>query len=197
MEKTYVELKVTFIHIVVMVVGIIIIGAFLFYLGYQAGQSSRNKDTDITNIPEKTEEIQLSENTKEKDKPTPDTTTPKTDASISDEIRLHQLPTDPETQPAPTTESPTTEDTIKPKPAERSPYYSIQVGAFSDQANARKYSEKFAQLGYPTEILSNAQKNKTLFRVRVGAFTNREEAERELKKLEKMENKRFKLVKSD
>ena len=87
-EKSYIEIKVTFIHIVVLLVGVIIIGIFLFYLGFQAGKSSARNQILQAQLPDaagKTDEIQLVD---QEDK------TPKKakEPSISDEIKLHQLP---------------------------------------------------------------------------------------------------------
>ena len=38
MEKTYFDIRVTFVHVVVFLIAVIAIGIFLFYMGYQAGQ---------------------------------------------------------------------------------------------------------------------------------------------------------------
>ncbi|UCH96883.1 MAG: hypothetical protein JSV88_08540, partial [Candidatus Aminicenantes bacterium] len=65
-EKSYIEIKVTFVHIVVLLVGVIVIGIFLFYLGYQAGKSSARNQFLRAELPEtsgKTDEIQLVDKT--------------------------------------------------------------------------------------------------------------------------------------
>ena len=49
MEKTYFEIKITFMHIVVFLVAVIAIGIFLFYMGYQAGQRRADPRTAIAN----------------------------------------------------------------------------------------------------------------------------------------------------
>ena len=70
------------------------------------------------------------------------------------------------------------------------------MGAFSSFTNARNYSEKFRKMGYPSEILTTLKNKKKLFRVRVGNFKDFSEAKKEKIKLERMEKKKFSIVKS-
>jgi len=177
MEKSYVEIKVSFLHIVVLLVGVIIIGSFLFFLGYQAGKSSSKNQMLKFASKGKAEKIQLVD---EKDK-IPVKKQMRKEPSIGEEIKLHRQPP---------------KDKIKTKTFKKEPYYSIQVGAFSEYVNAKNYSAKFANMGYPTEILTTVKKNKKFFRVRVGNFKTRAEAKREKVKLEKMEKGKFEIIKS-
>ena len=71
--------------------------------------------------------------------------------------------------------------------------YSIQVGAFADFTNAQKYSEKFAKLGYQTEIIVETINKKKLHTVRVGSFVSLAEAQKEKDRLESLEKKKFKI----
>ena len=73
--------------------------------------------------------------------------------------------------------------------------YTIQVGAFADFSNAQKYSEKFAALGYQTEIIVETILGKKLHTVRVGSFVSLEEAQKEKDRLEGLEKKKFKIKK--
>jgi cell division septation protein DedD len=184
-EKSYIEIKVTFIHIVVLLVGVILIGIFLFYLGYQAGKSSARNQILQAQLPEtgKTDEIQLLD---QEDK------IPKKDKepSISDEIKLHQLPS----SSGPGDEK---KERIKPKPLRKERYFSVQVGAFADYSNAKNYAGKFAKMGYPTEINTIVRNNRNLHRVRVGNFKTRTQAKQEKRKLEKMESKKFTIVRPE
>ncbi len=215
MERSYLEVKVSFIHIVVLLAGVILIGTFLFYLGYQAGKSStqtQSLQVEKQKGEEKGEELQLGDGGTPATATTSPTEPLDKQPSINDELKLHQLPTtetqtEPEktNQPTPQAEDKKalgttagkTNESMAAKPIEKESYFSIQVGAFTDYANAKKYSSKFADMGYPTEILSKAQKDKTIFRVRVGNFTTRDEAQAELTKLEKMENRKFAIIKPD
>jgi len=182
-EKSYIEIKVTFIHIVVLLVGVIVIGIFLFYLGFQAGKSSARNQILQAQLPDaagKTDEIQLVD---QEDK----TPTKAKEPSISDEIKLHQLPSS----------SGEKKERIKAKPLKKERYFSVQVGAFADYNNAKNYAAKFANMGYPTEISTIVKNNKSLHRVRVGNFKNRNRAKQEQRKLEKMESKKFAIVRPE
>jgi len=197
MERSYLEVKVSFLHIVVLLGGIILIGSFLFYLGYQSGKSSVGPSkaavqADSLQETPAAEEIRLNDDTAAEQT---QSNKKQQEPSINDELKLHQLPLDnnnaeTETQPKP----------LRPEPSKtvsREPYYAIQVGAFTEHPNAQKYSAKFAAMGYPTEILSTVGNDKKLFRVRVGNFKTHALADKEKKKLEKLENKRFGVVKSN
>lgn len=191
MENSYVEVKVGFIHIVILLVGVILIGSFLFYLGYQSGKSAARNDllqSDVIKSPDSAEEINLDDQ--------PDTQPKQQQAknkkpSISEEIKLHQIPSDKNKRRS------EVKDTIKAKPIKKESYWSIQVGAFSDYSNAKKYAATFQESGYPTEINTIMRNNQKLHRVRVGNFKSRAAAQKEMVKLQKKENKRFALVSPD
>lgn len=175
-NKSYLEIKVTFIHIFVLLIAVILIGIFLFYLGFQAGKSSiRNQFTTSSISKESggTEKIELTETGSEKGKT-------KNDSAIDNEMKLHNQ---------------STGDKIRTKSVKKESYFTIQVGAYVDFANARAESDKFSRLGYQTEILSTVQKNKKLFRVRVGKFKTLKKAQREKGKLEKKEKRNFDIIK--
>ena len=177
-DKSYLEIKVTFIHIFVLLIAVILIGVFLFYLGFQAGKSSIQNQFNSSSISKesgKTEKIELTESKPGKEKPTEDT-------AIDKEMKLHDQ-----------TES----GRLRSKAVEKERYFTIQVGAYADFANARSESDKFSRLGYHTEILSTLQKNKKLFRVRVGKFPNMKKARREKAKLEKREKRKFDIIRPD
>ncbi len=205
-EKSYLEIKVTLLHIVVLLAGVIVIGIFLFYLGYQAGKSSVQKPAltaHLTENGEKSQAIDIIDNTEEnvsepaqKQENTP---------SIDNEMNLRGQPVEKnkndntkenKEENKEERKETTQEPVIKPKAVSRQAYYSIQVGAFSNFTNAKIYSEKFLKMGYPTEILSITGKNGTLYRVRVGNFPSRDKAQQDKDVLEKLENKKFEIVKS-
>jgi cell division protein FtsN len=222
MEKSYLEIKVTFHHILILLVGVILIGAFLFYLGYQAGKTSLKSQEQKTLLAKeegKPKEIQsLSLSKKEPDK------IEETGAgapSIEEELKLHQQPTDDaaavsggsretrETSDAPPpkttetktvkpkTEEPKVEEIKTAKPAKKNLYFAIQVGSFNSHTLAKDYSTRFSRAGYAISISQAEVKGKTWYRVRVGSFETKDEAQKEKAKLEKLENKKFSIVKAE
>jgi cell division septation protein DedD len=183
MEKTYFEIKITFIHIVVFLIAVIAIGIFLFYMGYQAGQRRTDPRTVIANEQSQagasgTEELRLVD-----EKPIK-ASVGKTESqqSIPEEMKLHQEQLEKEPPPA-----------IQKKTAAES-NYTIQVGAFADFANAQKCSKKFTSLGYQTAIITDNQKK--LHTVQVGSFASLAEAQKEKAKLEKLEKTTFTIKKA-
>lgn len=207
MEKSYLEIKVTLLHIVVMLVGVIVIGIFLFYLGYQAGKSSL-KESDIRaqlkDPDTHTEEIKIYDDDPATQadgkaaRPSKDKTEKLNDTSIKDELKLHRQP--PPSQAKDRRESPpkkkTKTGTVKSKTLKRELYYSVQVGAFSSFSNAKNYAAKFQGMGYPAEILSTIKKSGKLYRVRIGTFKTKAEARKHKEKLERMEKKKFAVTRS-
>lgn len=187
MEKPYFEIKVTFVHIVVLLIAVVLIGILLFYMGYQAGHRTERGSTA-----EKTAQIPAGAAAKEEElkivdeKPLPfPKTNAETNQSISDEMKVHQQKTQDEKEIAPKST------------AGIQPFYVIQVGAFFSFGNAKVYSEKFRKKGYQTEIITPDPKSPNkLFRVRVGHFSSLEDAKKEKEKLEKTEKKKFSLANS-
>jgi cell division protein FtsN len=188
-ERSYLEIKVTFIHIVVLLTGVILIGIFLFYLGYRAGKASLKDQAGISSavrIEAKNERIQINNKKKRKSTPADQKNVKKT--TINEELKLHQKPVRERfTQK---------KQKVRTKTLQKTTYYSIQVGAFSNFSNAKKYAERFSDLGYQTDILSTYIKDKKLYRVRVGSFENKGDAKAEKSKLEKMEKKKFAIMKN-
>ncbi len=225
MGKSYLEIKVTFHHILILLVGVILIGSFLFYLGYQAGKTavkSQEQKTLLAKEEGKPKEIEsLSKKVPDK---TVETGTGAGAPSIEDELKLHQQPANNsaagtssapppkttetekpigETPPLetktvkPKTEEPNTEEIKTAKPAKKDQFYAIQVGAFNSHALAKDYSTRFSRAGYAISISQAEVKGKTWYRVKVGSFETKEEAQKEKSKLEKLENKKFSIVKAD
>jgi cell division septation protein DedD len=152
-------------------------------MGYQTGKSFRTDQKAEIYQKDSTQPVQefkIDRENTPKQKETP---------KIDRELSLHKKKTATE----PIKEKPTV---FKAKTITKTPYYTIQVGAFKSYSNAQNYSKKFGRMGYPTEILSTVQKSRKLFRVRVGNYTDKSKAQREMKKLETMEKKKFRLIQS-
>lgn len=218
LDKSYLEIKITVVHILILLVGVILIGIFLFYLGYQAGKSSVSELREVATQTEQqeseTREISLDtgQTGEQVQSATDRSGTGTGQPTLEEEIKKQ-----PETSPTGDAagQEPTGQDTADQTPKEqvaiekpenktlakkavtREIYFSIQVGAFSNFANARTYSEKFGKMGYPTEILSTVKREKKMFRVRVGNFKTRAEAVKAKENFEQMEKKTFAIVRSD
>jgi len=186
MEKTYFDIRVTFVHVVIFLIAAIAIGIFLFYMGYQAGH--RLGDQPVGNVNDIIKSEPATANSEKitlvDEKPVK-TVIDKANGkqSIPEEMKLHERQL-PEKLP------PTTNKNVS---ADQN--YSIQVGAFAEFTNAQKYSEKFAKLGYQSEIIVETINKKKLHTVRVGSFASLVEAQKEKDRLESLEKKKFKIKK--
>ncbi|MCX6557934.1 MAG: SPOR domain-containing protein [Candidatus Aminicenantes bacterium] len=185
MEKTYFDIRVTFIHVVIFLIAVIAIGIFLFYMGYQAGHRVGDQPAANGAEPGLTESAADQKKVNMVDEKPIMSANDKTNGkqSIPDEMKLHEKLPPTEASPAPG------KNTLADQ------YYAIQVGAFSDFANAQKYSERFARLGYQTEIIVETVNKKKLHTVRVGSFETLAEAQKEKDRLEGLEKKQFKIKK--
>ncbi|MCK4890797.1 MAG: SPOR domain-containing protein [Candidatus Aminicenantes bacterium] len=189
-NKSYLEVKVTFTHVIILLIAVIMIGIFLFYIGFNAGKNENMRSRpfrDISSMSVKSDEIRLDDNgadqTEDINIGEPDIKKElglfdKTDKKIKPENNIKKM------------------RTIKvPKSKSRDNYYSIQVGSFKSHLLAKNYAKKFALMGYQTDI-SQFQSGEILwFRVKVGNFETRGSANKEKSKLEKMEKKKFQTVK--
>ena len=189
-NKSYLEVKVTFTHVIILLIAVIMIGIFLFYIGFNAGKNENMRSRpfrDISSMSIKSDEIRLDDNgadqTEDINIGEPDIKKElglfdKTDKKIKPENNIKKM------------------RTIKvPKSKSRDNYYSIQVGSFKSHLLAKNYAKKFALMGYQTDI-SQFQSGEILwFRVKVGNFETRGSANKEKSKLEKMEKKKFQTVK--
>jgi len=191
-EKSYLEIKVTFVHIVILLVAVIGIGVFLFYLGFQAGKSSlsdRISSEELTKGVNNTQEIKIADDLSQ----TPSDRQEPQANSIDQEIKLHEKPVsrDDTTQAQKPVEPRKTDtdsgDTvIKARPVNRDPYYVVQVGAFENHQEAKSFSDKFSKMRYPTEIQKTVVRNTIMFRVLVGHYQSKELATKEIKSLQEL-----------
>jgi len=186
-EKSYLEIKVTFHHIVVLICGVILIGSFLFYLGYQAGKSSTKSQehkAKFTNNEGSTKEIKLVKNKGSL------STKNSTQPSIKDEIKFHRQPAKKDSRGQKTTVK-------SAKKLTKESYYTIQVSSFNSHTLAKNYSRRFSTVGYPTSISQAKVKGIVWYRVMVGNFKTKEKAEKEKAELETLEKKKFIIIKSN
>ena len=76
-------------------------------------------------------------------------------------------------------------DLAKAKSAAVDPFdYFVQAGAFPNQAGADAQRAKLAMLGWEARVSEREQNGRTVFRVRVGPFSKRDDAEQLKEKLE-------------
>jgi DedD protein len=79
----------------------------------------------------------------------------------------------PETNPAPTETSGDEEREETPAPSN----FRVQAGSFQDEENARKMADRLASSGYQPSVTTSKDSDGTTYRVQVGPFTEKKEAE--------------------
>ena len=180
----YREIRITYVHIVTLIIAFVAIGLLLFFLGYRIGKGSleqrvqpegkiNNKtivkvsDDNNTNIKEKATSNKV---IKQKKQPT---------SEIDKELQMHNtLEMTENVKKKPLKKN---IKVIKPQKITRSTYYAIQIGAFRDHKGAKKEAQRFSKK-YSTEIV----KSGNLYKVRIGSFKTEKKANLEIKKNPKL-----------
>lgn len=167
-NKDYREIQLSSSHLVFIFIGILILGLVVFVLGVSVGK----KQAQIIKATELPSEAKLEE---VKEKPVTPTEKPK--GTISKELASHQK---------------IRESTQKKVSAgEKGNFYYIQVGAFQDRKVAFSFAQKFKKRGYSPLVLNPLPSDKKPFyRVRLGVFKTREEADALKQKLIQAEKRK-------
>lgn len=160
-NKDYREIQLSSAQLTLIFVGILALGAVIFLLGVSVGkkQAQLTQETEIA-APLKAEQVE--------EKPVVPAPEPKD--VISQELASHQK---------------IKEEKQKKPPAvpSRNLYY-IQVAALNNREAALSFAEEFKKKGYPATVLDPFPTDKkAIFRVRIGSYPTREEAEEVLARL--------------
>jgi len=158
-NKDYREIQISSSWLVFIFLGMIIAGGVIFLLGVSVGK----KQAQIINasgVPPKEETTQV-----EKKEPL---VSQEPKDLISKELESHQK---------------FNEEAQKQKASPKELYY-IQVGAFYKKEAASSFADQFKKEGFPTLVLEPfSSDKKSVYRVRIGGFSNKEEAEQAKEKL--------------
>jgi cell division septation protein DedD len=175
-NKDFREIQVSSTLLVVIFLGVLALGVFIFLLGVSVGkkQASVATPTQIVTqqIPEPVKEPSV--------KPT---------ASESASGNVTSAPPDTAaSQPAPAAAKPQPKVTAVDKtPVTKAPatsgLYYVQVAAFTDKAQAQAFADKYKKQGYTTTLSPRATSTKTWYRVRLGGYKSRDQADDLLAKL--------------
>jgi len=161
-NKDYRELQLSSSLLVFIFLAILILGVVIFLLGVSVGKKQAQIVAD-SEIPPQKEVTQV-----EKKEPVTAQETQKPKDLISKELASHQK---------------YQEEAQKEKPAPKDLYY-IQVGAFNKKEAAVSFAEQFKNEGYPAIVLDPFTSDKRpVYRVRIGGFASKEEAEKMKEKL--------------
>jgi cell division septation protein DedD len=176
-NKDFREIQVSSTLLVVIFLGVLALGVFIFLLGVSVGkkQASVATPTQIVTqqIPEPVKEPSV--------KPTASETAAG-DVAASPQAAAPLTPAKPQPKEAaaddrtPVTKPPA--ETKKPPaaaPAGSGLYY-VQVAAFADKTQAQAFADKYKKQGYTTTLSPRATSTKTWYRVRLGGYKSRDQA---------------------
>jgi cell division septation protein DedD len=176
-NKDFREIQVSSSLLVVIFLGVLALGVFIFLLGVSVGknQARLSAPTQVVTqqIPEPVKEPPV--------KPTAaEIGTAPTSVPISGGPS-QSAPRDPVVKPP--AEKPPAEAKKAPAVTPSGLYY-VQVAAFTDRAQAQAAADKYKKQGY-TVVVANPKPadTKTWYRVRLGGYTSRDRAETLLDKL--------------
>jgi cell division septation protein DedD len=179
-NKDFREIQVSSSLLVIIFLGVLALGVFIFLLGVSVGkkQAAVAAPTQIVTqqIPEEVNPPAV--------KPTaPETASNDAGPAASRETAKPQSKETTASQ-APASKTPTTakKTTAAGAPAASGLYY-VQVAAFSERASAQALADKYKSQGYTAIVTSRVTSTKTWYRVRLGGYGTRDQAADLLAKL--------------
>lgn len=184
-NKDYRELQLSSSQLILIFIAILVLGIVVFLLGVSVGKK-QGKIVEETQLAEKQVE-QISQ-----PKPVP----PKeSEDAINQELESHQKASEEKAIEEKITAPPAAKPKVEPKkPAASSQsqnVYWIQVGAYSSQQNAINLVEEYKGKGYNAVIIEPSPTDRRkLYRVRLGGYPSREQAEKAREELARQENKK-------
>ncbi|MCJ7679514.1 MAG: SPOR domain-containing protein [Candidatus Aminicenantes bacterium] len=177
-DREYRELQLSSTHLLLIFVGLFAVLIVVFLLGISVGkkQSEEIQKTQLTANPP-IESVQTNKprpSTKTEEDVPPPVTRTETKKPPIEKVTAEQAPA---VQPKKTEPTPVK---VEPQPGN----YYIQVGAYSKKDGAMALAQDFQSKGYPTKIIDPLSTDRrAIFRVRVGGYASREEANRILAEL--------------
>lgn len=174
-NKEFREIQVSSTLLVVIFLGVLALGVFIFLLGVSVGknQARLSAPTQVVTqqIPEPVRETPVAPTAAEKEAGAPA-------ASVGGAAAPKTKAKDPATK-APSE----TSAAAAKKTAASGPLYYVQVAAFNDRSLAEALAETFRKQGYPVIIAPRPTSTRTWYRVRLGGYADRDRAADLLDKL--------------
>jgi DedD protein len=180
-NKDYRELQLSSSQLVLIFIAILALGVVIFLLGVSVGK----KQTQIADATQITSETLAERVIEEEPKPVEEPEEKPTETekpaeqpedTIREELASHQKVKK--------------EVKTKPAPIPRSSGYYIQIGAFKNRDSAYAVSEELKNQGFPAQVFDPAPTDvNPLFKVRVGGYETRVQAEEELEKVAQAQGK--------
>jgi len=180
-NKDYRELQLSSSQLVLIFIAILALGVVIFLLGVSVGKKQAQivDTTQFTSEP--LAEQVVEEEPKPVEEPEEQTTVAEKPAeqskdTIREELASHQKKK--------------AEAKVKPAPIPRSSGYYIQIGAFKNRDSAYAMADGLKDQGFPAQVFDpTPTETNPLFKVRVGGYETRAQAEAELDKVARAQGK--------
>jgi len=208
-NREFRELQVSSTQLAIIFFGILIIGVVIFLLGVSVGKkhaqaSSKTGSVLAQKAPEQVRDrliipegktaappVDVSKPAAAEKKTQPPARTGEAPAKVEAASPAGEIPkTSPDKAVTAPPKSEAPEETAKPEPkvetsaTPRKGLFYVQVGALAERTEAAALSRKYKSQGYPVLVLDpQPSDRKPVYRVRVGGFATREEADSALAKL--------------
>lgn len=185
-NKDYRELQLSSSQLILIFIAILVLGIVVFLLGVSVGKK-QGKIVEETQLADKPAEQIIEQ------KPIPQK---ESGDPIGQELESHKKAGEDKVQQEKVKAEPVVKPKVEPaKPATSSQSqnaYWIQVGAYSNQQNADALVEEYKRKGYNTMVLEPSPTDRRkLYRVRLGGFATRAQAEEARDELARQENKKL------
>ncbi len=159
-NKEFREIQVSSSLLVVIFLGVLALGVFIFLLGVSVGKNQVRLTAPTQVV---TQQI-----------PEPVRDTP---------VKPPASETEQAAAPAPSRPAAKTTTEAKSAPAPSGPLYYVQVAAFNERAQAQSLADRYAKQGYTAIVDPRPTSTKTWYRVRLGGYASRDRAVALLDKL--------------
>ena len=190
-NREFREIQVSSTQLAIIFLGILVIGVIIFLLGVSGGKKHAQLAGQVNVIAQK-----APEQIKEKIVSLPQAAAEpgSADESVGKPVPAEPTPIKKDIIPKPVAEKPKT-PTPKAKPEDQLPVellamapkkglYYVQIGALAEKQAAQETAQRFRNMGYSVLVMEPlATDKKPVFRVRVGGFTTRAQAEEVREKL--------------
>ena len=182
-NREFREIQVSSTQLAVIFLGILIIGIVIFLLGVSVGKKHA-QTAETANIIARQEAEPIQEKITVLPEMKPEQEPAREPSSQAPAAQTEPAPAKKEIQSVPSRPSPVKTEPMtaaKPspqKPVEEKNLYYVQVAALAESTAAQTTARRFRAMGYPVMVMDpQATDRAPVYRVRVGGFLSREQAE--------------------
>ncbi|MGD8539123.1 MAG: SPOR domain-containing protein [Candidatus Aminicenantes bacterium] len=180
-NKDYRELQLSSSQLVLIFIAILALGVVIFLLGVSVGK----KQAQIADTTQFTSEPLAEKVVEEKPKPAEEP-----EEKVTEDKKPAEPPEEAIRQELASHQKVKEETKVKPAPIPRSSGYFIQIGAFKNRDSAYMMAEELKDQGFPVQVFDPSPSDRNpLYKVRVGGYETRAQAESELEKLAQAQGK--------